>query len=149
MGHENGLTIAINRDFELETSLRRIREVVARPSNFHMVTDHDFLDDYMPNPGDIHIRVGDGLVYYKRHDPCLEMFTAITAEDLPDKPIEELHKQWAWLSSLGYYSVFTTVRKGHLRAMMMCRSAGMKKRFDDEVNMYEKVIYGSVCTHGR
>jgi len=127
---------------EIEKSLRRVKEVVTRPGVFNMVTNQVSVDDYMPNPNNLHIKCGDGLVIYEPKGYCLEMHTAITGKDLPENPIKELHKQWFALSLLGFYSVYCIVVKSNIKASIMCRSAGMKKVFNDELNIYEKVIHG-------
>ena len=126
---------------QLETSMRRVRGVVTRPEVFDRLHNDITLDEYLPNPNDYHFVVGDGLFIYSKQDGfCLELETAITSEDMPANPIKELHKQWDYLASLGWYKVYAIVCKDHARARALCRSAGMEKQSGKELNIYSKVI---------
>lgn len=122
--------------------MRRVREVVTKPEYFNMLTNLASTDDYLPDPNNFYFKVGGGLVIYEPKGACLEMHTAVKPEDMPAKPIQGLHEQWAWLAERGFYSIYSTVRAGHIRAMMMCRAAGMTRRFTDiNFTIYEKVIF--------
>jgi hypothetical protein len=124
---------------ELETSLRRVRSIVTRSENFYEVTGLDHFDDYFPSPKNYYVKVGDGLMIYEPKGYCLEMHTAISADDIPDKPIEKLHEHWKMFADMGYHTIYAFA--GHQRACAMCRAAGMKL-FNRETNCYSKVIYG-------
>lgn len=127
---------------KLEKSLRRVREVITRPHNFYAITQLDSFDDYLPDPTSIYFAVGDGLVIYEPKGYTVEMVTALSKGDLPEKPIQGLYEQWAYLASLGYHTVYSIVYDGHPRSGIMCRAAGMEKETHDKFSIYKKVIYG-------
>ena len=126
---------------KLETSLRKVREVVTRPENFHFLSDLDSPEDYTPNPTAIYFKLDEGLVYYEPHGVTVEMFSALSK--LPKKPVSVMHEQWEYLSEMGFHTVYAKIRAGHKRAMAMCAAAGMERRYSEpEYNIYTKVIYG-------
>ena len=128
---------------ELVTSMRRVREIMTRPKNLHVLTDIDNKEDYIPNPTWFYFSVGNGLVIYKPKGVCLELMTALEPSDIPKNPIKELHKQWLKMASLGYHTIYSIVHDKRLKVALMCRSAGMEKTINKEsFSIYTKVIHG-------
>lgn len=120
--------------------MARVREVVTRSENFYHVTGLNYFKDYTPDPTGVYFAVGDGLVFYiPKGGMCMELFTAVKGSDLPDHPIQELHKQWKYLAGLGVFRIYAFAN--HHRSRLMCRAAGMNL-FNEESSMYEQVIYG-------
>lgn len=128
---------------ERVTSQREIRKVITDPSIFRFQDNgFDHPDDYVVNPRHIFYRVGKGLVIYIPRGVCVELHTALFPGDLPDRPIEKLHEQWAELAGEGFHTVYSYVDAGHFRACYMCRAAGMERvDTDGTYNMFKKVIY--------
>ena len=128
---------------KIERSLRKIREVITRPNYFWHLTNYDSSKDYTPNPNLICFSVGSGLIIYEpKNAHCVEMFTAIESDDLPEKPIQGLLEQWNYLADLGFNTVHAVVSDDHIRSKVMCRAAGMEKKNFEHTNIYKKVIYG-------
>lgn len=127
-------------DIEIITSLREIYRTVTSPDLFHSVTNCLKIDDYTPNPRGIYFREGNGIVWYEPHGQALEMFSAV--KKTPKDPVKRIHRHWAYLSRLGYYSVYAIVQKHNLKSAIMCRACGMNKTKNDIDYVYEQVIYG-------
>ncbi len=127
-------------DLDIVTSLREVHDIVTSPDLFHSVTNCLSIDEYTPNPNGIYFRAGGGLVWYEPRGYALELFSAVRKS--PESAIKGIHKQWDYLSKLGYYSVYAMVQKHNLKSAIMCRACGMKKTKNNDVNVYEKVIYG-------
>jgi len=123
----------------LETNLHRVREIVAHPEVFNLATGLDSVKEYQPAEDGIYFRVGSGLVYYEPRGVCVEMFAALRRGDMPRKPVDGLHEQWRYLSTLGYHTVYAFAK--HQRSRMMCRAAGMRRE-TKKTNLFSKVIYG-------
>lgn len=128
------------RELEIVTSLREVHSIVTSPDLFHLVTNCLSVDEYTPNPRAIYFREGGGLVWYEPHGYALEMFSAV--RETPVNPVKRINEHWDYLSSLGYYSVYAMVQKHNLKSSIMCRACGMKKTKNNDVKVYEKVIYG-------
>lgn len=132
--------LASDGDLDIVTSLREVHSIVTSPDLFHSVSNFLSVDDYTPNPNGIYFRVDGGLVWYEPRGYALELFSAV--RKTPRNSISGIHKQWGYLSKLGYYSVYAIVQKQNLKSSIMCRSLGMKKTKNDDVNVYEAVIHG-------